>query len=84
MIEETGPIGIWKYRSIMTRMSAAYAELAPDDDSTLSTSISLALSEPLLNTQDTGSRSWEKAGQLCSPDKYRFLDTEWTRIELHP
>ncbi len=39
-MEEIGPIGIWKYRSMTTRMSAAYAELAPEEASTLRGSLS--------------------------------------------
>ena len=35
-MDDIGPIGVWKYRSMMARISAAYADLPPDEESTLS------------------------------------------------
>jgi len=34
-IDEIGPMGMWKYRSMMAKISEAYAALAPEEDRTL-------------------------------------------------
>ena len=67
MMDGTVDRGILKYKSMMARMSVAYAELDPD--------VNITLLYQLRHQQ----HHWNL---YRSPDKYGLLDAEFPRVQL--